>query len=55
MIVEAKNLAVGVVVEAMVYQMMQGVEPNGCYVIINVKNISSDEICNTIIYPDAME
>lgn len=45
----------GIVFPSMLYQVFDGVDPENCKVIVNLKDIATNEIFNTVIYPDALE
>lgn len=45
----------GTVFPSMLYQVFDGVDPENCKVIVNLKDIATNEIFNTVIYPDALE
>jgi len=45
----------GIVFPSMLYQVFDGAKPENCKVIVNLKDIATNEIFNTVIYPDALE
>ena len=45
----------GVVFQAMFYQMYDGVDPNNYRVVVNYKGAETKEIFDTIIYPDVFD
>ena len=43
----------GIVFQSMFYQLFEGVEPDNNKVIVNFKDADTEEIFNSITYPDA--